>query len=299
MRSAAAHGPARSGLFALCALAVAMCDDVGPLATGETDAITEPVLVGVLDSAELGLAPPEPGTGTFVDAGVFLGVATDEAEGGWRTRASAVIRGAVDFANREVFAQCGIHVRLERAGVVALPKRLLSIRGNEEGSWGGHPPPGVEDSLGFLYDEEERLTADTRDLFGFGKLHTSPNTITAFTVDHITYFIGHDEVDAGGLSFPPVVYHHADDFPMRNSVLVIGGRRPAGGVPDAVSGHVLAHELAHMLLNSPLHGGEAGSLMGPAGGTGLDAEECARMRENNEALFGDTLVPDPGRPGGT
>ena len=62
-----------------------------------------------------------------------------------------------------------------------------------------------------MYRENDCLTEDTRELFGYGKRHTSPNTIAVFTVEHITYFIGQQLTGAGGLSFPPNAYHDDQD----------------------------------------------------------------------------------------
>ena len=61
--------------------------------------------------------------------------------------------------------------------------------------------------------------------------------------------------------------------------------------PDA-----LAHELAHMLLNSGQHVADPGNLMGEGDGTLLTGEQCERMRENNELLFGVEEIADPGPP---
>ncbi|MGH7480520.1 MAG: hypothetical protein ACRELV_00065 [Longimicrobiales bacterium] len=278
----------RSLIGVACMCMLPACDVLGP---GDGDG---PRLLAEFGPADIEYAPPDPGD-SIVDVAIFLGVAAPELKGDWRSRATTGVRDAVDFVNEQVFAQCALHVRLERAGVVGLPQRLLSIQGNERGSWGGHPPPGVDDSLRFVYDERERLTAETRELFTFGKRHSARSTIAAFTVDHITYYIGEDPTPARGLSFPPVVYHHSDDYPARNSVLIGELPRSANGVPEDIPGDVLAHELAHMLLNSPLHDGAAENLMG-SGGLKLDAGQCAQMKDNNELLFGDSAVVDPGRP---
>ena len=130
-----------------------------------------------------------------------------------------------------ILAPCKMHLELEAAQVVTLPKRLLRIQGNGRGSSGGHPPPGTKDPELLVYQENERLTEDTRDLFGYGKRHTSPNTIAVFTVEHITYFIGQHLTAAGGLSFAPNVYHDDQDYPLRNSVLLVGRYPPDGGLP--------------------------------------------------------------------
>ena len=127
-----------------------------------------------------------------------------------------------------ILAPCKMHLELEAAQVVTLPKRLLRIQGNGRGSSGGHPPPGTKDPELLVYQENERLTEDTRDLFGYGKRHTSPNTIAVFTVEHITYFIGQHLTAAGGLSFAPNVYHDDQDYPLRNSVLLVGDIPPTG-----------------------------------------------------------------------
>ena len=78
-----------------------------------------------------------------------------------------------------ILDQCLLHVEVEAAQVVALPARLLDLDGNEPGSFDGHPPPGTPNPDLFDYQQNERLTAESRELFAFGKRHSSKNAISA------------------------------------------------------------------------------------------------------------------------
>lgn len=234
------------------------------------------------------LAVPS-GEGAAVRVGIFL--ATSHGAVAPSIESVTEAAGALARGTAGVLEQCGMHLEVESVQVVRLPARLLNIQGNHRGSWGGHPPDSVGDPDRFMYEENERLTDETRELFAYGKEHTSPNAIAAFTVTSIEYYIGHVRTGAGGLSFPPVVYHHVDDYPLRNSVLL--REFGSGRVPE-VSPRVFAHELGHMLLNTGIHSGEPSNLM--ISGTDLTGEQCARMEGNLERLYGDTTVPDPGPP---
>lgn len=183
------------------------------------------------------------------------------------------------------FASCKIHLELETAQIIDLPKRLLDVNGNEKGSWGGHPPDGTENPALFNYNQNERLTSETRELFGYGKRYTSPNTISVFVVKSITYYIGDILEGAGGLSFSPNIYHHKDDYPLRNSVLVTEPSLLPNGLPF-ISGFnvlVMAKEIEHMLLNTGLH-------------KDWGSEYCSRMHEMISLLYGEAEVYDPGSP---
>jgi hypothetical protein len=158
------------------------------------------------------------------------------------------------------------------------------VQANEVGSWGGHPPDSLGDPDLVMYHENERLTNDTRELFTYGKRYTSQNAIAIFIVEGIVYYIGEDRTGAAGTSFSPVIYHHPDDYPLRNSVLSLHSQ-----------GSTIAHELGHMLLNTGDHWGEGANLM-LGNGLDLTTDQCERMRENRERLFGDDAVPDPGPP---
>lgn len=193
-----------------------------------------------------------------------------------------------------ILAQCGMHVEVEVAQVVALPARLLDIMGNEAGSFGGHPPKGTPNPDLFDYDQNERLTAESLELFQYGKLHSSKNAIAAFTVRYITYYANQQLSSAGGLSYPPNIYHHVDDYPYRNSVLLVPEYGACGGLPGLPDQRALPHEIGHMLLNAGGHSTTPGNLM--ASGTTLTPEQCDIMRANLVALFGDAEVPDPGPP---
>lgn len=91
------------------------------------------------------------------------------------------------------------------------------------------------------------------------------------------------------------MYHHEDDYPVRNSVMLIGTYPSVGGLPLIPFEISLAHEIGHMLLNSGLHESDKNNLMSGSG-TGLTSEQCERMRANREWLFGEEAVPDPGPP---
>ncbi len=116
-----------------------------------------------------------------------------------------------------------------------------------------------------------------------------------FVVEHITYYAEQELTEAGGLSFPPNVYHHADDYPLRNGVLLVGSYPAGDGLPVIPSETALAHELGHMLLNSGDHERDERNLMS-GWGTLLSSAQCGRMRHNLDRLFGAAAVPDPGPP---
>lgn len=279
----------------VCVLGLAGCGG------GVTDAtVREPVAgmpeIALVVDVSQGLELPDPAAGsTGVAAGLFMTVSSSPVGPIAPAVAARRARRVLEDANA-ILAQCELHLVMESVQVVAVPRHLRSVRGNERGSWGGHPPDSVGDPDLFTYYANERLTSETQELFSYGKRHTSRNAIAVFVVDSIEYFIDEQRTAAGGLSFPPVAYHHIDDYPLRNSVLAIPIGRDPGGLPF-VSGLVVAHELGHMLLNTGAHAVESGNLMTSTGAL-LTAGQCARMRANRERLFGDQAVHDPGVPGG-
>lgn len=259
-----------------------------------TEPVDAPRLLIELDPAGIGRQTPDL-RGLPVSVGIFLTTRNAPAETPWsETDAADKVRRLIQDANA-ILGQCNIHLALETAQVIALPDRLLQIEGNEAGSWGGHPPPGTEDPELFNYQQNERLTEETRDLFGYGKQYTSPNTIAVFTVEHITYYAERQLTAASGLSFPPNVYHHEDDYPLRNSVLLVGAYASDGSLPSIEGENALAHEVGHMLLNTGDHESDSSNLMSSFG-TALTPAQCERMRYNRNWLFGEEAVPDPGPP---
>lgn len=237
--------------------------------------------------------PAPPAGSTPIRIGLFYTVAPQESDT-W-TRAGVANRMLQIVTNTDaILAQCDMHVEVEVAQVVALPARLLDIQGNEEGSFGGHPPEGTPNPDLFDYEQNERLTAESRELFEYGKAHTSKNAIDAYTIDHIVYYANQVLDEAGGLSYPPNIYHHVDDYPYRNSVLLVPEYGACGDLPGVPEARTLAHELGHMLLNTGGHAGAFNNLM--VNGSILTAAQCDTMAANLEALFGDAEVPDPGPP---
>lgn len=248
------------------------------------------VLAQELDVGSLGLSPPPPNS-LPVRVGIFL---SEQIRSGSAPSVNAAMERtrAIVASTNAILAQCNLHLELETAQILGLPDRLLDIAGNRQGSWGGHPPAGVGDPDLFSYEQNERLTEETRELFSYAKRATSPNAISAFHVRSIEYYIGNVRTAAEGLSFPPNQYHHADDYPQRNSVLLVG--HSVEGLFSNVSGRVFAHEIGHMLLNSGSHEPIAENLM--ARGTALTTPQCERMRANRLHLYGEQSVPDPGPP---
>lgn len=191
------------------------------------------------------------------------------------------------------FAPCDLSISLELVQVISVPDSLRSIQGNKPGSWGGHPPPGSGDPDRFMYDQNERLTSEALTLFGYGKRHSARNSISIFFVKTVDYYIGSNLYHPGGLSFAPVIYHHPDDYPLRNTILLAPFAR-RGILPDTVDARVVAHELGHMLLNTGAHDPNSQNFM--FNGYEIREDQCARMRVNAARLFGAAAVPDPGRP---
>lgn len=225
---------------------------------------------------------------------IFYAVAP-QAMSDHRDAAIMTMRRIVNDTN-SILVQCSMHVEVEAAQVVALPARLLDLDGNAPGSFGGHPPPGTPNPDLFDYQQNERLTAESLELFRFGKEHSSKNSIAVFTVSHIVYYSNQEleEPGPGGLSNPPNIYHHPDDYPYRNSVLLVPEYGACGELPGLPDFRTLAHELGHMFLNSGGHSTEFRNLMND--GTRLTSAQCTRMADVLTTLYGDAEVPDPGPP---
>jgi hypothetical protein len=251
-------------------------------------------LVAELDRRELS---PEPigGGGASVPIGIFLGVRGSGGGDAAVQDAERLVRAAILNANA-ILAQCELSLSVEAAQLVRLPSQLMRFDGNDEASFGGHPPVGTADPALFNYLQGERLADDARELFAYGARHTSPNSIAVFTVGELVYYASQEITEASGLSFPPNVFHHEDDYPLRNSVVLAPHYLPEQPLPARISATTLAHELGHMLLNTGLHAADRRNLMGEARGTLLTAGQCDRMRENRARLYGAERIVDPGPP---
>ncbi|MBW3661324.1 MAG: hypothetical protein KY397_06800 [Gemmatimonadetes bacterium] len=282
-KSSSLKAPLRSALLAGLAAIAAGCDGGGPTGV-ESDA---PRVVLSLAPAELALPAPPAGS-EAVRIGFYL--TTPHGAEIARADAAAAIGSTVAGAS-EILGACGLHLAVEGAGVVSVPGRLLTVDGNERGSWGGHPPDSVGDADAFMHEQDERLTAEARELFGSVRAGLPDNAIAAFVVRGIEFWIGEEQEPAAGLSFAPVIYHAEADYPLRNSVLL----RSTAPLPGGSVRRLLAHELGHMLLNTGTHTGDEDNLM--QSGESLTAEQCAVMGENLARLYGEERVVDPGLPG--
>lgn len=298
----------RSLLVTACALAGCGDNDVVPVEPDATACIPAdppaedcsdacfddrgPELRLALTIDELALPAPPAGS-TPIRIGLFYTVAP-QLTSSW-TRSDVIDRMREIVSSTDaIFAQCAMHLEVEAAQVVALPARLLEIDGNAEGSFGGHPPEGTPNPDLFDYEQNERLTAESLELFRHGKAYTSKNAIDAYTVDYIVYYSNQMLSEAGGLSYGANIYHHPDDYPYRNAVLLVPEYGACGDLPGVPDPRTLAHELGHMLLNSGGHSTAFRNLMND--GTRLTKTQCATMAANLERLYGDAEVPDPGPP---
>lgn len=249
-----------------------------------------PQLLLALDPRELPVSPISDDP-SRVKVGFFLGVGADPPQPAVDAESTGRhITDAIDTTNQQLEV-CNIAIELEATAVLALPSSLLHIKANEPGSYGGHPPRGIDKVEQFNYDQNETLTPETRKLFEFGKAFTSDNAIAAFTVAHIEYYAGGSDVPSGasGLSFPPNSFHRPEDYPSRNSILLATTYSSTNRLPSGF-GKLVAHELGHMLLNRgdhPIGRGEGGA---------FSDEECVVMQQNLTELYGERQVIDPGRP---
>ena len=262
-----------------------------PTATAQVDRVT---LAAELDPSALNVGPPVNGA-TPIDVGFFIAL-RGTPDGAPPVAAAGQLLSDVSEGVRSILAQCDLYLRVEAAQLITLPNRLIRFQANDESSFGGHPPPGTVNRELFTYRQDERLTADARELFAYAKRYTSPNTISVFTLGAVIYFAAQELTPVGGVSFPPIGFHHEDDYPLRNSVIIVPNYLPRQLLPVSIRPGPLAHELAHMLLNSGEHVADPGNLMGEGAGALLTSAQCARMRENNALLFGVEEIADPGPP---
>ena len=274
----------------------AACVPITPPATDCIDPCFDadgPRTLLTIDASEVMVATPPAGSRP-VRIAIFYTVAP-QATSDHRDAAIMAMRRIVNDTN-SILVQCAMHVEVETAQVVALPARLLDLDGNAPNSFGGHPPPGTPNPDLFDYQQNERLTAESLELFRFGKEHSSKNSIAVFTVSHVVYYSNQEleEPGPGGLSNPPNIYHHPDDYPYRNSVLLVPEYGACGELPGLPDFRTLAHELGHMLLNSGGHSTEFRNLMND--GTRLTSAQCTRMADVLTTLYGEAEVPDPGPP---
>lgn len=255
-----------------------------------------PRTVMEIEPAELGLAAPPAGS-RAVRVALFMGIAPQPMQPltEW-TRAQVIDRWATLVqATNTIFAQCQLHLEVEAVHVVALPSRLLvDLQANEPTSFGGHPPPGTPNPDLFDYQQNERLSSESLELFGYGKQFSSNNAISVFSVDGIVYYSNQMLSVPGGLSNPPNIFHHPDDYPYRNSVLVVPDYGLCGAIPGPMAAPTLGQELGHMLLNTGGHTTVNRNLMN--NGTNVTPEQCQLMNANLTRLFGDAEVADPGPP---
>lgn len=262
-----------------------------PLVTAEVDRVT---LAAELDPSVISVGPPVNGADP-VEVGFFIAL-RGTPDGEPPVAAAEQLLRDLSEGVDGILAQCDLYLRVEAAQLIALPNRLVRFQANDESSFGGHPPPGTENRELFTYQQDDRLTDDARELFAYAKRHTSPNTISVFTVGTVIYFAAQELTLAGGVSFPPIGFHHEDDYPLRNSVVLVPDYLPQQLLPFRMPPRPLAHELAHMLLNSGEHVADPTNLMGEGEGTLLTGPQCERMQDNNTLLFGVEEIADPGPP---
>lgn len=244
-------------------------------------------------SVHLNEAPARPISAT--DVPVAVTITTAWAQGSPARRDFDAWVEEASTGIERVFAQCGLRPNLLRAELARVPSRLLHVTANTPESWAGLAPAG-KNSERFNYDLHERLTPEVRELFSYARRGLPDRALVVVVADQIDYFAAKQATRAGGLSFPPNVYHHADDFPLRNGVLLSGTYVGCGSLPKAPMTRVIAHELGHMLLNQAHHEEDPRNLMGTVSGPELRPEQCAKIRANLQTLYGEKPFADPGPP---
>lgn len=247
------------------------CDELGP----RTDRVLDPARV-------------DDGLGA-VRVGLF--VARSYPTGGGDeldvSRVESLLRGVVR-ETEETLAPCGLGVRVEHAEVTHVPASSLSLVANREGAWGGMAPEG-EDADAFNHAQNEPLTEPVRRLMAHARRHLSPGAIAIVVVDELSYYAAGERRAASGVSFPPVIFHRAEDIPLRNGVLIGGAYGGCGRAPVAVGPRVVAHELGHMLLDTGTHDADPDNLMSATAGARVRPAQCARMADGPARL----LAPAP------
>lgn len=230
-----------------------------------------------------------PAGGEPLAVGLFLMTGPDA--GTWsQDEAAEIARDGLQRA-ATLLAPCALALRLETAQVVAAPPSLLDVEGNDPEAWGGTAPEGHEDPDAFNYALDERLAPEPTALFGYARNVLSPGAIAIVVVDRIVFWAAGSSEVVGGLAYPPVVYHHEDDHPERNGVLIAASYAGPGALPGRINGRTVAHELGHMLLDTAQHSSDDDNLM--KAGTALTEEQCAQMRQAAGEIYGLDPVVDP------
>ena len=230
----------------------------------------------------------EEGSSTL-DVGLFI--TTRPEAGDWAVAdAERLAREGLEEA-AAILGACDLGLHVIAAEVTSAPPELLDVEGNAVGAWGGLAPEHEADPDMFNYGLNEQLATEPRALFEHARAYLPSGAVAIVIVDSITYWAGGEERGAGGLSFPPVVYHHEDDHPTRNGVLIAASYGAPGELPGRINGITVAHELGHMLLDTAQHTGPEDGLM--QAGTALTEKQCAAMREAAAGIYGDAPVADP------
>jgi hypothetical protein len=237
----------------------------------------------------LDVVTPAPNDEGTLDVGLFL--VTDPTAGDWTVDEATEIAASGLNEARGILAQCDLELRLEAAQVTTAPPTLLDVEGNDPDAWGGKAPEGTEDPDAFNYALDERLAPEPRALFEHARSQLAPGAIAVVVVDRITFWAAGTSEVAGGLAYPPVVYHHEGDHPERNGVLVAASYSGAGSLPGRINGRTIAHELGHMLLDTAQHLGTDDNLM--KAGTSLTEAQCDEIRQSAVAIYGQDPVADP------
>ncbi len=182
----------------------------------------------------------------------------------------------VSARTREVFSQCGVEVDVVQAQLAATDASWLRVRAATPASHGGVVPDGG-DAEAFYLQAGERLTPEVTRLFSFARRELPPEVVTVVVVERIDYFVSQQPTRAAGLSFPAIAYRHPDDWPARNGVLVAAPYGRPGAVPGLPGPRLVAHELAHTVLNAPGHHAESDNLLSVLAGEKLTLEQCLAL----------------------
>jgi hypothetical protein len=212
------------------------------------------------------------------------------------SEAGAFIDSLADNA-RTALAPCQLELEVERAEVWSVAPDRLALEVTRPSSWAGAAPPGTPDPDAFNHAQNDRLPEALRELLVTLRDDLDAGVLSIVIPREVAYWSGGLRHTAGGASLPPVIFHDAADFPLRQSVFAATIGTGCDALPVAPTPRLIGHELGHMLLDTAQHDPDPENLMHELRGPKLRPEQCAVMQANVPRLYGASPLVDPGPDG--